>query len=119
MTLYQVDVSIEENKKAINEFLDSRGKIYADQRFEEFSFILGNKYNDVWMQEPKIIKEFQDDVEYFYKFFEGPKSVPDLDYLLASQSGLNDINVVTYVSDPSNTEQLNDTKSFRMKSQMN
>ena len=28
MTLYQVDVSIDENKKAINEFLDKRGKIY-------------------------------------------------------------------------------------------
>jgi len=30
MTMYQVDVSIEENKKAINDFLDKRGKIYAD-----------------------------------------------------------------------------------------
>lgn len=49
MTLHQIDVSIEENKKAINDFLDARGKIYKDQRFDEFSFILGNKYNDVWM----------------------------------------------------------------------
>jgi hypothetical protein len=55
MTLYQkIDVLIKENKLAMNEFLNANGKIYIYQRFEEFSFILGNKYDDKWMQKPKI-----------------------------------------------------------------
>ena len=49
------------------------------------------------MHQQSIISEFQQDVEYFYKFYEGPRILPKLEYLFGSQTGENDVNVLTFI----------------------
>ena len=71
------------------------------------------------MHQQSIISEFQQDVEYFYKFYEGPRILPKLEYLFGSQTGENDVNVLTFIRNTKDRLELEKTKGFRMKNQMN
>ena len=60
-----------------------------------------------------MVQSFEQEIGYFYKYYEGPKVVPIADHLLSSCSNENDLHVVTYVKDFKDVEQLNATKQFR------
>ena len=54
-----------------------------------------------------------ENVQYIYKYFEGPRMLPTLHYLLAAQGGNNDVNICTFQKDMNDKEQLKKTKEFR------
>jgi len=83
------------------------------------SFILGNKFNDVWFQELNLVALFEKEIQYFYKYFEGPRVLPSLDFMLSSQSHENDLHLVSYISDLTAPCQLLKLKQFRKMSQTN
>ena len=45
--------------------------------------------------------------------------LPNLDFLLSSQSHLNDLHIVTYIKDPTDKAQLAKFKTFRKLNQTN
>lgn len=108
-----------EHKDAVQKFMKSRGSIMGEKGISQNSFILGNKFNDVWFQELDLVEVFQKDIQYYYKFYEGPRVLPNIDHLLCAQSGENDLNLVVYMKDMKNLEQLQVTKEFRKMSQAN
>jgi len=48
---YMIDLRNEQDKQAIVEFLKTKGNKLNENTVMTNSFILGNKFNDVWFQE--------------------------------------------------------------------
>ena len=53
--LYSIDVSKEENMQAISSYLEKRGSVLNRDTVQSNSFILGNKFNDIWFQEISMV----------------------------------------------------------------
>ena len=45
---YQIDLTITENKEALVEFLQKRGSKFDEKTIMSNSFVLGNRFNDIW-----------------------------------------------------------------------
>ena len=56
---YFIDVSKGENRRAIASFLEKRGVKLAHKAIQGKSFILGNKFNDIWFQALDLVGVFQ------------------------------------------------------------
>jgi hypothetical protein len=64
--------------------LENRGSKLKESTIKENSFLLANSYNDIWFQELSLVQLWQKELAYFYKFFEGPRNIPNLDFMLSS-----------------------------------
>lgn len=42
---------------------------------------------------------FEKEVQYFYKYWEGPKNLPNVDFMLSAQSNENDLHLAVFVKD--------------------
>jgi len=60
-------------------------------------------------------------MRYYYKYFEGPKTLPTIDFLLIAQCGNNDLHLITYcpASEMQNHDCLKKMKLFRQMNQQN
>ena len=56
---FKIDVTIPENKETISQYLKSRGSLLDDKTIDQNSFILGNKFNDIWFNEMSFVQTFQ------------------------------------------------------------
>ena len=112
---YMIDITVPQDKQAILDYLKQRGSALDENTIMTNSFILGNTSNDVWFNELSLVKSFEQDIQYYYKYFDGPKVLPNLDFLLGAQSNLNDLHIVTYCSASNKTdlESLKKMKNFR------
>jgi hypothetical protein len=64
--------------------LRSRGSKLYGNTIKNNSYILGNKFNDVWFQDKSLPSIFKKEIQYFYKYFEGPRVLPMIDHLLCA-----------------------------------
>jgi len=111
---YHIDLRDRESREALVEYLQARpGSEITERTLMEHSFLLGNRFNDVWPHEAGLLDVFQREVAYFQKFFAGPRFVLDLDYILCAQSGWNDLHIVSYIENERDLEQLQATKQSR------
>ena len=55
---YQIDMSKEENVAGVMDFLKRRNSKMDEETIKMNSFILCNRYNDVWFQELALISVF-------------------------------------------------------------
>ena len=110
---YRIDISNPDNMSALVDFLISRGSKLDEKTISENSFILANKFNDIWFQELSLVEVFQREIQYFYKYYEGPRVLPNIDHLLCANSNENDLHIVSYIKDFSDLDQLTNTKQFR------
>ena len=104
MKPFRIDVTKPENMSALLDFLIARGSKLDEKTITENSFILANKFNDIWFQELSLVEVFQKEIQYFYKYYEGPRVLPNVDHLLCACSNENDIHVLTYIKDFKDTE---------------
>ena len=116
---YRIDMTKPGHKEAIAEYLKEKGSKLGVKQIMTNSFILCNKFNDIWFQELSLVQLFQKELQFIYKYFEGPRILPNMDFLLSSQSNLNDLHMVTYIQDLKNKDQLKKFKEFRQMSQSN
>jgi len=116
---YQIDMTDEESRKAVMDLLASRGSTLDLDFVLKNQFILGNSFDDLWFQDAALPAVFQKEIQYFYKYFEGPRQLPVADHLLCSQSNLNDIHLIVHMPDMSDIDALRATKQFRKMSQTN
>ena len=54
----RIDVSKPENMSALLDFLIARGSKLDEKTISSNSFILANKFNDIWFQELSLIEVF-------------------------------------------------------------
>ena len=54
----KIDVSNPENMSALLDFLIARGSKLDEQTISSNSFILANKFNDIWFQELSLVEVF-------------------------------------------------------------
>jgi hypothetical protein len=55
---YQIDISKDadpENMAAILDFFEKRGSKFDEKLIRENSFLLANKFNDMWLQELNLV----------------------------------------------------------------
>ena len=116
---YSVDVTVSENRQVIADFLKARGGVLDEKSIDKNSFILCNRYNDVWFQEFSLVQTFQAEIQYYYKYFEGPKILPNIDFILSAMSNENDLHLIAYVKDLADKNELKRFKKFRQMSQTN
>jgi len=45
-----------------------------------------NKFNDVWFQDIDLTQNFGNEIREYYKYFEGPRVLTNIDFMLSAQS---------------------------------
>jgi hypothetical protein len=110
---FSIDLTVEGHKEVIVKFLADRGSVLDETTVDENSFLLGNRNNDIWFQQLHLVEAFQQNLQYYYKYYEGPKVLPNTDFMLGACSNENDMHIVTYITDSTDKEQLKKTKKFR------
>ena len=82
---YQIDLDNEQDRQTLLNYLIARGsKIDHEEALRSNTFILKNKFDDFWLQDATLPQSFQGEIQYFYKYFEGPRTLPLADHLLCA-----------------------------------
>lgn len=110
---YVIDVTVPENKEAIVRYLADRKSPLNEKTVDSNTFILTNRANDIWFWEYQLVQLFEKETENYFKYFEGPRVLPNVDFMLGAQSHDNDIHCFTYIKDPRDKQQLSKLKYFR------
>jgi hypothetical protein len=97
--LYEVDLARPDHLDALAEFLESRNSTMKKEELITHSFLLANKFNDAWVQDLNLIDEFRNELQFYYKFFEGPRKLSMIEHLLCANGGRNDYHLVSFVKD--------------------
>ena len=107
---FEIDVSKDANFEAVQLYLRKRNPGLSVDEIRSHSFILANKFNDVWVNGKEITKDFQPNSQFYFKFFMGPRPLKSADHLVVTSGGQPDFSFVTYLGDPSSENDLSKTK---------
>lgn len=79
-------INMDAQQQRLTTAIKARNSQLLDERLiNSSSFILVNKYGDIWFHDEKLPQIFEQAVHLYFSFFQGPKVLHSLDHLLLEQ----------------------------------
>mmetsp|Transcript_19248 Transcript_19248/g.29516 ORF Transcript_19248/g.29516 Transcript_19248/m.29516 type:complete len:139 (+) Transcript_19248:501-917(+) len=83
------------------------------------SFILANIFNDIWFQDMDLVSGMEQDISFYWKYFEGPRLLARADHIVCANTNQNDLHFVSFIKDAGSTKQMSHLKELRKLNQTN